>query len=88
MALIGPRGHVAERLAAFAAAGVTTLNVTPLGGRPPSGWRRWRRSSSSPMRGDVAGRSAHGPGGSPVTAQLAAVYRMVMPGRTTHADSS
>jgi F420-dependent oxidoreductase-like protein len=32
MSLIGPRGHVAERLAAFAAAGVTTLNVTPLGG--------------------------------------------------------
>jgi alkanesulfonate monooxygenase SsuD/methylene tetrahydromethanopterin reductase-like flavin-dependent oxidoreductase (luciferase family) len=34
MALVGPRGHVAERLAAFAAAGVTTLNVTPLGGSP------------------------------------------------------
>jgi hypothetical protein len=32
MSLIGPRGHVAERLAAFAEAGVTTLNVTPLGG--------------------------------------------------------
>jgi F420-dependent oxidoreductase-like protein len=32
MSLIGPRGHVAERLAEFAAAGVTTLNVTPLGG--------------------------------------------------------
>ena len=32
MALVGPRGHVAERLAAFAAAGVTTINVTPLGG--------------------------------------------------------
>ncbi|HEX5811552.1 MAG TPA: LLM class F420-dependent oxidoreductase [Pseudonocardia sp.] len=32
MALVGPRGHVAERLAVFAAAGVTTLNVTPLGG--------------------------------------------------------
>ena len=34
MALVGPRGHVAERLAAFAAAGVTTLNVTPLGASP------------------------------------------------------
>jgi len=34
MSLIGPRGHVAERLAAFAEAGVTTLNVTPLGGSP------------------------------------------------------
>ena len=34
MALVGPRGHVAERLAAFAEAGVTTLNVTPLGGSP------------------------------------------------------
>ena len=34
MALVGPRGHVAERLAVFAAAGVTTLNVTPLGGSP------------------------------------------------------
>jgi lipopolysaccharide/colanic/teichoic acid biosynthesis glycosyltransferase len=32
MSLIGPRGHVAERLAAFAEAGVTTLNVAPLGG--------------------------------------------------------
>ena len=32
MSLIGPRGHVAERLAAFAEAGVTTVNVTPLGG--------------------------------------------------------
>ena len=29
-ALIGPAGDVAERLAAFRAAGVTTLNVTPL----------------------------------------------------------
>ena len=32
MSLIGPRRHVAERLAAFAEAGVTTVNVTPLGG--------------------------------------------------------
>ncbi len=32
MSLVGPRGHVAERLAAFAASGVTTLNVTPVGG--------------------------------------------------------
>ena len=31
MSLVGPRSHVAERLAAFAEAGVTTLNVTPLG---------------------------------------------------------
>ena len=29
-ALIGPGGYVAERLAAFREAGVTTLNVTPL----------------------------------------------------------
>jgi len=29
-ALIGPRGYVAERLAAFGESGVTTLNVTPL----------------------------------------------------------
>ena len=28
--LIGPDGYVAERLAAFGEAGVTTLNVTPL----------------------------------------------------------
>jgi alkanesulfonate monooxygenase SsuD/methylene tetrahydromethanopterin reductase-like flavin-dependent oxidoreductase (luciferase family) len=28
--LIGPDGYVAERLEAFAEAGVTTLNVTPL----------------------------------------------------------
>lgn len=34
MTLIGPRGHVAERLAAFAASGVTTLNVTPLAPTP------------------------------------------------------
>ena len=32
MSLIGPRRYVAERLAAFAEAGVTTVNVTPLGG--------------------------------------------------------
>lgn len=30
MSLIGPAGHVAERLAAFRESGVTTLNVTPL----------------------------------------------------------
>ena len=30
MSLIGPEGYVAERLAAFREAGVTTLNVTPL----------------------------------------------------------
>jgi F420-dependent oxidoreductase-like protein len=34
MSLIGPRSHVAERLAAFAESGVTTLNVTPLAGSP------------------------------------------------------
>jgi alkanesulfonate monooxygenase SsuD/methylene tetrahydromethanopterin reductase-like flavin-dependent oxidoreductase (luciferase family) len=28
--LIGPEGHVAERIAAFAAAGVTTINVQPM----------------------------------------------------------
>jgi F420-dependent oxidoreductase-like protein len=31
MSLIGPRSYVAERLAAYAEAGVTTVNVTPLG---------------------------------------------------------
>ncbi|MGY2001656.1 LLM class F420-dependent oxidoreductase [Blastococcus sp. SYSU DS1024] len=30
VSLIGPRGHVAERVAAFRDAGVTTLNATPL----------------------------------------------------------
>ncbi|MGY2084134.1 LLM class F420-dependent oxidoreductase [Blastococcus sp. SYSU DS0539] len=30
VSLVGPRGHVAERVAAFADAGVTTLNATPL----------------------------------------------------------
>jgi alkanesulfonate monooxygenase SsuD/methylene tetrahydromethanopterin reductase-like flavin-dependent oxidoreductase (luciferase family) len=30
MSLVGPRGYVAERLAAFAEAGVTTLLVSPL----------------------------------------------------------
>ncbi|HET6504224.1 MAG TPA: LLM class F420-dependent oxidoreductase [Amycolatopsis sp.] len=30
MSLVGPRGHVKERLAAFAEAGVTTLHVSPL----------------------------------------------------------
>ena len=34
MSLVGPHGHVAERLAAYAASGVTTLNVTPLGATP------------------------------------------------------
>jgi F420-dependent oxidoreductase-like protein len=32
MSLIGPRTYVAERLQAFADAGVTTINVTPLAG--------------------------------------------------------
>jgi F420-dependent oxidoreductase-like protein len=31
VSLVGPRGYVAERVAAFAEAGVTTLNATPLG---------------------------------------------------------
>ncbi|MDQ1645917.1 MAG: hypothetical protein QOJ50_2101, partial [Cryptosporangiaceae bacterium] len=30
-ALVGPAGHVKERLAAFAAAGVTTLLISPMG---------------------------------------------------------
>ena len=30
ISLIGPEGYVAERLAAYREAGVTTLNVTPL----------------------------------------------------------
>jgi alkanesulfonate monooxygenase SsuD/methylene tetrahydromethanopterin reductase-like flavin-dependent oxidoreductase (luciferase family) len=34
MSLIGPRSYVAERLQAFAGAGVTTINVTPLAGTP------------------------------------------------------
>ena len=34
MSLVGPRRHVAERLAAFAESGVTTLNVTPLVATP------------------------------------------------------
>ena len=34
MSLIGPRSYIAERLQAFAAAGVTTINVTPLAGTP------------------------------------------------------
>jgi hypothetical protein len=33
--LIGPAGHVRERLAALAASGVSTLNVTPLAGSAP-----------------------------------------------------
>ena len=32
ISLIGPRSYVAERMAAFAEAGVTTLNITPLAG--------------------------------------------------------
>ena len=34
ISLIGPRSYVAERMAAFAEAGVTTLNITPLAGTP------------------------------------------------------
>jgi F420-dependent oxidoreductase-like protein len=34
ISLIGPAGYVKERLAAFAEAGVTTLNVTPIAGTP------------------------------------------------------
>ena len=49
MSLIGPRGHVAERLAAFAEAGVTTLNVTPLGADPRrAGRARRRRQGARP----------------------------------------
>jgi alkanesulfonate monooxygenase SsuD/methylene tetrahydromethanopterin reductase-like flavin-dependent oxidoreductase (luciferase family) len=32
VSLIGPEGHVAERIAAYAEAGVTTLNLQPLDG--------------------------------------------------------
>lgn len=34
MSLIGPRSHVAERLAAMSEAGVSTINVLPLAGTP------------------------------------------------------
>jgi F420-dependent oxidoreductase-like protein len=34
ISLCGPEGYIKERLAAFAAAGVTHLNVTPVGGDP------------------------------------------------------
>ena len=34
MSLIGSHGEVAERLAAFAESGVTTVNVTPLAPTP------------------------------------------------------
>jgi hypothetical protein len=30
MSLIGPKSYVAERMAAFAESGVTTLNITPI----------------------------------------------------------
>ena len=43
MSLVGPEGYVKERLAAFAEAGVTTLNVSPL---LPAGKRGWRRCRS------------------------------------------
>ncbi|MGY1742716.1 MULTISPECIES: LLM class F420-dependent oxidoreductase [unclassified Blastococcus] len=36
VSLIGPRGYVAERVAAFAEAGATTLNATPLGEDHPT----------------------------------------------------
>ena len=39
MSLVGPRGFVAERLAAFAEAGVTTLLVSPLAADPGEGVR-------------------------------------------------
>jgi alkanesulfonate monooxygenase SsuD/methylene tetrahydromethanopterin reductase-like flavin-dependent oxidoreductase (luciferase family) len=39
MSLVGPRGYVAERLAAFAEAGVTTLLVNPLGADPGEAMR-------------------------------------------------
>jgi hypothetical protein len=32
--LCGPEGYIKERLAAFAEAGVTHINVTPVGGDP------------------------------------------------------
>jgi F420-dependent oxidoreductase-like protein len=39
MSLVGPRGYVAERLAAFAEAGVTTLLVSPLATDPAESMR-------------------------------------------------
>jgi len=39
MSLVGPRGYVAERLAAFADAGVTTLLVSPLAADPAESMR-------------------------------------------------
>ena len=49
--LIGPEGFVAERLAALKESGVTTLNVTPLAPRTPTGSRSSRRSATWPGRG-------------------------------------
>ncbi len=39
ISLVGPRGHVAERLAAFAESGVTTLLVSPVTADPAEGVR-------------------------------------------------
>jgi F420-dependent oxidoreductase-like protein len=39
ISLVGPRGHVAERLAAFAESGVTTLLVSPVTADPSEGVR-------------------------------------------------
>jgi len=39
MSLVGPRGYIAERLAAFAEAGVTTLLVSPLATDPGESMR-------------------------------------------------
>jgi F420-dependent oxidoreductase-like protein len=39
ISLVGPRGHVAERLAAFAESGVTTLLVSPVAADPSEGVR-------------------------------------------------
>ena len=54
--LVGPEGYVKERIAAFAEAGVTMLNVTPIGDDPVRLVERvadWVHSTEGPRRGQA-----------------------------------
>lgn len=48
--LCGPEGYVRERVEAFRAAGVTMLNVTPVGLEPPGSSKPSRTGSRGPLK--------------------------------------
>ncbi len=90
MSLCGPEGYIKERLAAFAEAGVTHLNVTPVGGDPVAMIEKLaelavathsgrRRSAVSASRRDRAGDDGTG-----LAAFPAAIARSSSSGSSPH----